>query len=72
MAEKEIVFDEDYSGQRFTYGLQYRPLGISCQPDGFIIGSNKEHESFGFGTIDYPFQLTEKQMASYELIYIKS
>lgn len=65
--KKEIIFDEDYKGKRYTYGLQYRPLGISCQPDGFIIGSDRENKNFNFGTIDYPFELSEDQLYSYDL-----
>ena len=71
MTAQEIVFDEDYTEKRYTYGLTYRPIGVSCQPDGFIIGSNREHKEFYFGTIDYPFKLTEKQIVSYELTKVE-
>jgi len=71
MTKQEIIFDEDYEGQRFTYGFTYRPVGISCQPEGFIIGSNKDHSDFNFGTLDYPFELSQEQVTSYELTKVE-
>ncbi len=63
-----IVFDEGYTGPRFTYGLQYRSLARFAVPDGWIIGSNKDRPEFpSFGTVDYPFELDDKQLHSYEL-----
>ncbi len=64
----DILFDEDYTGPRFTYGLRYRPLARFAVPDGWIIGSNKDHPEFpNFGIVDYPFELSDKQLHSYEL-----
>lgn len=35
------VFDEDYDGPRFRYGLTHRPVAIGAVSLGWIIGSNK-------------------------------
>lgn len=67
----EYLFDEDYKGPRYTYGLVYRPLQIGAQPKGYIIGSLRDHPDYRHGTIQYPSPLTEDAMESYELEYIK-
>lgn len=62
------LFNEDYTGPRFTYGFRYRPAGmIGHQPQGWIIGSQKEHKDYAHGTLDYPERLPAKEAASYEL-----
>ena len=63
----EFLFDEDYTGERYTYGLNYRPLQIGAQPKGWIIGSLREHPDYRHGTIQYPEPLTDQEIASYEL-----
>ena len=62
-----LIFDEDYTGKRYTYGLVYRPLQIGAQPKGYIIGSLREHPDYRHGTIQYPQPLTSKELQSYEL-----
>ena len=66
-----MIFDEDYTGQRFRYGLQYRPVGSSNIPNGWIIGSQKTTPDFvNFGTVDYSSKLTEAQIQSFQLVFI--
>ena len=69
--ENKIFFDEDYTGERFTYGLTYRPLDMASIPKGWIVGSTRHHSDFSFGTIDYPMELTDQQVYSYELTRVK-
>lgn len=67
------VFSEDYTGPRWRYGLQYRPFGFGTVPDGYIIGTLDEDDNarpHRFGTMEYPFPLTEKQLYRYELVLI--
>ena len=67
----QYIFDEEYDGERFKYGLQYRPFDLGTVPKGHIIGSLRENENkepHRFGTIEYPFELTERQVASFQLI----
>lgn len=69
----DILFDDEYKGPRWTYGLTYRPISIGTIPQGWIIDSQKDHPNFpSFGTIDYPKELTEKEVSSFELIEVKS
>ncbi len=68
----KTLFDEDYTGTRYTYGFTYRPLGISCQPDGWIIGSKKMHKDYKYGAVDWPFELSEKDLCAYELTKIET
>ena len=63
----DLIFDEDYTGQRYTYGLVYRPLQIGAQPKGYIIGSLRDHREYRHGTIQYPRQLTTDELRSYEM-----
>jgi hypothetical protein len=62
------IRDEEYTGPRYTYGLSYRPAGYSHMPDGWIVGSEKEHPAFpSFGTVDYPRPLTDEEVQSFQL-----
>ncbi len=68
----ETFYDEDYTGPRYTYGFRNRPAGIGCQPNGRIIGSGKQHKDFRHGTFDWPFELNEEQLYSYELTKVET
>jgi len=69
MNKREMpLFDEDYEGARFTYGMVYRPLQIGAQPKGWIIGSLRDHPDFRHGIIQYPRELSADEIKSYELI----
>ena len=68
----QILYDDTYTGPRFTYGLTYRPLAQSQVPDDWIIWSNKEHKDFPFGTIDYPFEVAPEKVKSFQLIQIST
>jgi len=57
----EIVWDDEFQGKRWRYGLTYRPVGYGNVPKGYIIHSNRAHPDFQHGTIDYPFPLPERQ-----------
>lgn len=65
------LFNDTYNGPRFTYGLQYRPLAQAQVPDGWIIWSDREHEDYPFGVIDYPFELEPEKAKSFEMILVK-
>ena len=66
------IFDEEYTGPRFTYGFRNRPPGIGCQPDGFIAGSDRDHPSYRWGTRQWPRPLTEAEVYSYELELVEA
>lgn len=60
-------WDDTYKGPRWTYGLRYRPLGYGTAPQDYIIHSDRTSAEFRFGTIDYPRELTEAEVAAYQL-----
>ena len=62
-----ILFDDEYTGPRWTYGLTFRPLMIATTPKGWIVGSLRDSEEFRHGMVDFPFELSEDQCQSYEL-----
>jgi hypothetical protein len=63
------VFDNTYTGPRWTYGLVNRPMQIGAQPKGSIIGSARVSARFkNFGTVQWPRRLTDEEVASYELV----
>ncbi len=66
-----MLFDEDYTGQRWTYGLTYRPAGYAQVPDGYIIHSDKPNKAFRYGTLDYGRKLTDREVKGFELTLIK-
>lgn len=63
----KLVFDKDYTGPRFTYGMRYRPLGLGAQPKGWIVDSLRDSPNFRHGTIQYPRELTADELRSFEL-----
>jgi hypothetical protein len=65
--DNPTLFDEDYKGPRWTYGLTYRPATGRNIPDGFIIWSNRPHPKYAHGTIDYPRELTQHEVDAFEL-----
>ena len=64
----EFIFDDEYEGPRFTYGVTLRPVTRFNIPDGWIIGSDRPNPSYRFGTIDYPYQLSPDKISHYDLI----
>ena len=75
MTNPPTVFDDDYKGERFTYGLQYRPFDLGSIPRGFIIGTldqDNNERPHQFGTIQYPFELTDQQVKSFELVRLEN
>ena len=70
------VFDEDYTGPRWVYGMRNRPPMLGAIPRGFIIGSHRtgiELVSAGHrhGTIAYPVMLSDHDVDAYELTFIE-
>lgn len=63
----QVVFDDTYQGDRFTYGLKFRPVGKAQVPDGWIIWSDKDHKDFPHGTVDYPFEINAEIAKSFEM-----
>lgn len=72
MAREPLIFDDEYTGPRWVYGLTHRPAGIGCQPDGRIVGadkpSNQPDPRVLFDTIEYTRPLTDHEVYSYELL----
>ena len=65
------VFDDDFTGPRWQYGLMNRPPGGGAVPRGFIIGSHRPNSpKFRHGTLEYPFALTDHDRDAYELTFI--
>lgn len=67
----DLFFDDEYKGKRYTYGLNNRPVGYAQVPAGWIIQSDRKDARFNFGTIDYPFELTEEQVYKFELTPVR-
>lgn len=70
MNRPEPLWDDTYDGQRWTYGLTYRPLAMGAVPDGWIITSNRAHPEFHFGTVDYPFPISHALANAAEITFI--
>jgi len=64
------IFDDEYTGPRYRYGLQYRPLSLGAVPEGWIIWSDRESDDFRHGTLDYPVKLPEGTANNYELVFV--
>jgi hypothetical protein len=74
MPTEQLIFTEDYTGPRFTYGCMHRPPGLASVPVGRIIGADKRTEQPDprvlHGTIQYARPLTEAEIDGYELLPI--
>ena len=67
-----LIFDDEYTGPRFRYGLTFRPPMVGGIPEGYIINSDRKHYDFAFGTLDWPRQLTEHEVSAFELTPINA
>ena len=68
------IFDEDYTGPRWMYGMVNRPPCYGCQPDGRIVGADRPNDHpdprVHHRTISYPRPLTADEIYRYELLPI--
>ncbi len=72
-----MVYDNDYNGPRYMYGCVARPACYGSVPDGQIIGGQRESKGEmadfpNFGTISYPYPLTQGQVWDFELVPLQS
>jgi len=69
----ERVFDADYTGPRWTYGMRNRPVGLGAAPKGYIIGSGGAARGRARnGTIQYPRELTSDELYQFEMELMES
>lgn len=66
------IWDDEYTGPRWKYGLSYRPVGYAQVPSGWIIKSNRPHAEFRFGTVDWPRELTDLEREHAELTLVST
>lgn len=64
------IYDDEYNGPRWRYGLNYRPANYGAVPNGYIVFSDRPDQRFNFGTLDYPTQLREEEVRGYELTFV--
>ena len=63
-----FTFDDEYTGPRWTYGVTIRPVARFNIPEGWIVDSQKENKKYRFGTVDYPFELSQDDLTHYDMI----
>ena len=68
--ETQFLFDDEYFGPRYRYGLQFRPISPGSVPKGFIIHSDRPSDDFRHGTLDYQVKLPDDRVANFELVFI--
>lgn len=61
------IFDDEYTGPRFTYGCAYRPAIGANIPRGSILFSGRPHPGYAHGTIDYPEALDAATAERFDL-----
>lgn len=66
----KAIFDDEYTGTRYRYGLQNRPIGGANIPQGFIIWSDRKNPLYRHGTVDYPKELSEQTVKNFELEFV--
>jgi hypothetical protein len=65
-------YDDTSAGPRWTYGLTSRPLGSAQVPAGWIIGSDRPHPRYRFGTVDYAAPVPPEQAERFELELVRA
>lgn len=66
------IFDDDYTGPRWRYGLKYRPASYANIPKGWIVGSPKASRTYRHGTVDYPRELSAQEIAQADIEYLEA
>lgn len=69
MPEKTL-WNEDYKGPRWRYAFLFRPVNQGL-PEGAIAASHCRHPKYIHGTVDWPRELTEREVHTYELELIE-
>ena len=65
------IFDDEYTGPRWTYGVTLRPAIRFAIPEHYICDSQREHPNFKYGTVDYPEPLSRWQLDHYDMIFVR-
>lgn len=67
------LWDDEYTGERFTYGVNYRPVGLATVPAGYILKvGGMPDPRFKFGIVQYPARLPASQVAAFELTPVQA
>ncbi len=72
MARQEMIYDDDYTGPRWCYGLTYRPAAFANIPDGRIIFGDRPHEDYRHGTVQYPRALSQREVEAFQLTPVEA
>jgi hypothetical protein len=65
------LYDETYTGDRWTYALTHRPLAMYHVPNNWILFSNRYSADYSFGTVDYARELSAEDVYRYELVLVR-
>jgi hypothetical protein len=65
------LYDDTYTGPRWTYGLTSRPLGYARVPTGWIISSDRPHPRYRFATVDFPIPVPPEQAERFGLELVR-
>ena len=64
-----MIYDDTYDGHRHRYMLLRRPLQAAA-PRGWIVWSGRKSDESPYGTVDYPFELSDAQCDAFELKHL--
>ena len=67
---QSFLFDDTYTGPRWTYAPLHRPAVSAHLPPGWIIWSDRPHPKYTFGTIDFPAPLDQHMIDAYQLAHV--
>lgn len=61
-------YDSTYTGTRIRYALLASRFAPKQVPADYIVDSQRPHEDYVFGTIDFPRELTAEEVCRYQLL----
>ena len=71
----KALYDDTYTGPRWTYGLEHRPIvnyfNLSF-PDPILFSNRPDPRFRYYGTADWPCEIPEEEARHHSLVLLKS
>ena len=69
---RTTLFDDTYTGPRYRYASLLRPCNLANIPDGWIVFSQRAHDKYRHGTVDYAEALAEDVRGRFDMVLVET